>query len=124
MLRGPRSHGRAFVTSELTLAEVLTSSDRANPLPLSRRQEFLNAIVWNPTVQLMPVTRDVLFKSAELRRTTNHKLPDAIHCATAALSGCEFLISNDLKMQRLPPGITWLGVNETALDTLFGTRDV
>jgi predicted nucleic acid-binding protein len=63
----------------------------------------------------MPVSRDVLYESVDLR--TAHKsvhgrkleLPDAIHLATAIKKGCRYFISADegirapLDMKRLSP---------------------
>jgi predicted nucleic acid-binding protein len=52
-------------------------------------------------VELIPITVPILRTAAKLRAEQNLKTPDAIHAATAALSNCDFLISNDEGFRRL-----------------------
>lgn len=112
-----------FVTSELSLAEVLAPAPEGVRRASSYRRKYLSLIVWNRSVDLIPVTRDILYETAEVRRFTRHKLPDAIHCATAVMTGCKYLVSGDRKMQRLPQGMTWLDVDDVAVETLLGATD-
>lgn len=81
------------ITSELTLAECLVK-----PLQLGRddlHALYLVALRDRPTFTIWPVDRAVLVASASLRTRTNLRLADAIHAATAEISGCESIISND-----------------------------
>jgi predicted nucleic acid-binding protein len=81
------------VTSELTLAEVLVKPLRdQNQAGVAAYQAFLTP---TPVLQLVPVSRDVLEEAARLRATTNLRLPDAIHLATARLAGCDSFLTND-----------------------------
>ena len=59
----------------------------------------------------MPVSRDVLVAAARLRAETNMKLPDAIHAATAQLTGCTQFLTNDTHIKALP-GLIILSLTE------------
>jgi predicted nucleic acid-binding protein len=91
------------VTSELPLAEVLVKplSDR-NP---EREAAYHGALRPSACLHLMPVTRDVLVVAARLRAEQGLKLPDAIHAATAQLTGCQQFLTNDSRFKTLP-GLT------------------
>ncbi len=85
------------VTSVLTLAELLV-------IPLRRGDAVLEAgyrrrIVSGPALTVLDVGRDVLVRAASIRAGTSRiKLPDAIHVATAQLSACDVLLTNDAKI--------------------------
>ncbi len=87
-----------IVTSELTLLEVLV-------LPIRRNDEELidtyDDIFTDSVIDLHPISRLVLREAARLRATQNFKTPDAIHAATASLSNCDHLVSNDNDFRRL-----------------------
>jgi predicted nucleic acid-binding protein len=86
--------GRRFLTSEMTLAELLV-------LPLRNEDSarvtlYSTMIGANNWLDVQPVAREVLVRSAGLRAAVpSRKLPDAIHLATAILSGCTHLLSQD-----------------------------
>lgn len=108
-----RSRPGAGVTSELTLAEVLAESERPRVPELKRA--YLDLMVWSNFIDLVPVSRDVLYDSVDLRaihrRTHSRKLdlPDAIHLTTAIKRNCRYFISGDegisppSEMKRLSP---------------------
>jgi len=50
--------------------------------------------------QLLDVSNDVLEKATELRAAYNFKTPDAIHLATAILSGCPSFLTGDKSLAR------------------------
>jgi predicted nucleic acid-binding protein len=52
-------------------------------------------------IVVMPVSRDVLIEAANVRARHKIKLPDAIHFATAQLSGCSSFITNDQRLASL-----------------------
>lgn len=84
------------VSSELTLFETLI-------VPLRLRREDLIAdfqSIWTRArATLLPITRDILLRAAELRALNPAlRTPDAIHCATAEAVGCAMLITNDRRM--------------------------
>ena len=87
-----RGDARA-VTSEITLAEVLVHPLRAGDA--EREAAFSRSVRTRGGLVVAPVSRAVLVEAARLRATTRMKLPDAIHAATARLSGCTVLLTND-----------------------------
>jgi predicted nucleic acid-binding protein len=105
LLEAFRIHRRAAVTSELTLAEVLAESNRPRG-PILKRA-YLDFIVWSGVIDLVPVSRDILYESVDLRAV--HKsahgrkldLPDAIHLTTAIQRRCRYFVTADEKIS--PP---------------------
>lgn len=88
----------SVVTSELTLLEVLVK-----PISLGRQLliDAYDKLLLKSDVRLLPIDSAILREAARLRATQNFKTPDAIHAATASLSNCGYLISNDLTFRRL-----------------------
>jgi predicted nucleic acid-binding protein len=94
-----RAHPGAGVTSELTLAKVLAGSEVPHSPPIKRA--YLDLIVWSKFLDLVPISRDILYGSADLRfahretRGKKLKLPDAIHLVTAIQRRCQYFASAD-----------------------------
>ena len=89
-----------LLTSEFTLAEVLVMPYRTNDTEL--RSVYEDFLASDEFLTVVPVTRPVLKESAAVRAALGAKGPDAIHVATAVLSGCKVFVSSD---QRVPvPG--------------------
>jgi predicted nucleic acid-binding protein len=115
-----RTHPGAGVTSELTLAEVLAGPELPHS-PLVRRT-YLELIVFSKFLDLVPISRESLCESADLRfahRETHGKklkLADAIHLVTAIRSKCRYFVSADkginppLGMKRVEPDAN--GINQ------------
>jgi predicted nucleic acid-binding protein len=89
------------VLSALALAEVLVPEYRRSP---ERAQGLRRAIVSLPNVEVVPVSTAVADAAARLRARHALATPDAIHLATATLSGAEWVISNDHRLRRIEPG--------------------
>ena len=93
------------ITSELTLAEVLAPPDRKDALPLHvKRRLYLDLLVWSRFIDLKPVSRDVLYETADLRNVAKMKLPDAIHLVTAIQNKCRYFVSKDRRL-KIPRGM-------------------
>lgn len=108
---------RRLVTSELTLAEVLAPGKRGRRSADTKRS-YLELIVWSRTVDLKPVTREVLMETTKLREVARLKLIDAIHLATAILSGCRFLVSRDEDFREVPAGMERLSASDLSFSRL------
>jgi predicted nucleic acid-binding protein len=89
------------VTSELTLAEVLVKPIRdRNPALADIYRARMRT---GRTLEVLPVTRDVLERAAALRaEQVSLKLPDAIHAATALIARCDLFVTNDFRFSSVP----------------------
>ncbi|HSP26634.1 MAG TPA: PIN domain-containing protein [Saliniramus sp.] len=97
------------VTSEVALAEVLVKPMKdddsriiADYDALFQDDEFL---------EVVPVTREVLRRSAASRASIGNKGMDAIHVATAEVAECAIFLSSDLRL-RLPQTLTRLRLDQ------------
>jgi predicted nucleic acid-binding protein len=96
-------------TSELTLAEVLVDPIRLEDQQRARiYEDMLAPGGW---VEMVPVDRQILRRSADIRATIGNKLPDAIHVATAAVQSCNVFLSSDKRL-RLPREVTQVALDE------------
>lgn len=108
------------VTSEITFAETLAPPVRSDALPLHlKRRAYLDLLLWSRFVALVPVSRDVLIETADLRGTRRMKLPDAIHLVTAIRSQRHFIVSSDTDFDRLPEGMARIEPNEEGIGELL-----
>jgi predicted nucleic acid-binding protein len=80
------------VTCELSLMESLVGPIKT--ADAGRRQEFED-FFQKSGVRLEPISTAILRRAAELRATTRLRTPDAIHAATALLTGCALFLTND-----------------------------
>ena len=88
------------VTSELTLAEVLVRPFIDGNT--QRQTAYQQALQSSDVLEVVPVSRDVLIEAARLRSVANLRLPDAIHGATARLTGCGTFLTNDRRLLTIP----------------------
>jgi predicted nucleic acid-binding protein len=97
------------VTSELALAECLVKPMvEHNQAAAAAFQEFFTD---GGTLAVVPISREILIRAAELRANTRMPLPDAIHVATAEITACTIFISGDRRI-KVPAGIRlakWIG---------------
>jgi predicted nucleic acid-binding protein len=97
------------VTSELTLAEVLTVPYRLGAHDMVARYESL--LSSESPIQVAPVDRDILRDAARVRANSALKLADAIHVATATHFECDFFFTQDAPLGRsLLPTPRWLSL--------------
>lgn len=91
-----------LVGSELLLLETLVKPLREGSDLLS---DTFRQLLTNTTFELLPITRAVLERAAQLRAKNNIGSADAIHAATSILAGCTAFLSNDrgyLRVHELP----------------------
>ena len=101
------------VSSHLTLAECLVKPMReSNEQAIEAVLQFLEN---QEHVELLPVSRDILVKAAEIRAVSGTKLPDAIHLASAVAAGCQTFLSDD-KGIRMPASVARIGFAELNFD--------
>jgi predicted nucleic acid-binding protein len=107
-----RPGGVEVVSSELVLLETLVGPLKAGDSALATAYELL---FQQPGTRLLPVTRPVLREAARLRAALPAlRTPDALHAATALLSGCSAFVTNDPGFRRVP------GLSVTVLKDLTG----
>jgi predicted nucleic acid-binding protein len=115
-----RSRPGVGVTSEITLAEVLSPPRRPNALPHQiKRGIYLDLLVNARFIELEPVTRDILIDSADLRELLPLKLVDAVHLVTSRRLGCSHFVSCDADFRRMPQGVTYTGTDQASLSPLL-----
>jgi predicted nucleic acid-binding protein len=115
-----RRRPKSAVTSELTLGEVLAPPRRKDALELHvKRRIYLDLIVWSGFIELVPVGRDLLIETADLRRVSRHKLPDAVHVVSAIRSRCTYFLSNDVDGKRVPVHMQWVRPDEQGVAVLL-----
>lgn len=105
------ANGTRVVTSDLTLAEVLTRPVRERSVEIIAIYEEL--LSGGDLVESIAIDRTVLRKSAETRAWLGGKLPDSIHVATAVLAGCSVIVSSDRRL-RMPAGLTRVTTSDLA----------
>ena len=88
------------VTSHLTLAETLVQPFMTNDR--ARQALYEQAIRPRPALHVADVDRTILIEAARLRAATRLKLPDAVHAATARLTRCRTLLTNDTRFRTVP----------------------
>lgn len=93
-----------FVTSALTLAEVLVHPLRENRQGVAALyRRMLSGEAWLSVIGISP---DILEHAAALRAARRSlKLPDAIHVATAMQAGCSHFLTQDEGIQTGEPAL-------------------
>lgn len=105
------------ISSQFTLAECLVKPMREGSK--DDIEAVLQFLENQEHVELLPVSRDILVKAAEIRAVARIKLPDAIHLATAVAAQCRIFLSDDRGI-RMPGHIARIGFTELSFDSLKG----
>jgi len=115
-----RANKNVALTSELTLAEVLAPPSRPDALPLHiKRRVYLDLLSWSSLVSPVPVTRDILIETADLRAVAGMKLPDAIRLVSAIRGRCCYFVSSDTDFSKLPQGMKLIRPDAVGIDGLL-----
>ena len=102
--------GIVVLTSELTVLESLVGPLRGNNPQLTAR--FRRLLFQSANLRLIPVSRAILERAAQLRaQTPALKTPDAIHAATALEAGALTFITNDTQFRQVP-GLNVVGPHD------------
>lgn len=87
------------VTSELTLAELLVKPFQRNDIHGEAKCRSL--VRHRPGLSVAPVGSETLVEAARLRAATGLRFPDAIHFATATVTGCHVFLTNDHRFRTI-----------------------
>jgi predicted nucleic acid-binding protein len=86
-------------SSDLSLLETLVGPIRLRNAALEARYDRL----FTDGVRLLPIDHIVLRRAASMRADIpGLRTPDAIHAATAIVSGCALFLTNDAGFRRIP----------------------
>ena len=86
------------VTSELSLAETLVKPMADGNSVL--QEIYKSVIQTSDALTVVPISREILLCAAQIR-AKSLRLPDAIHLATAQVSGCHIFLTNDKRLKRM-----------------------
>jgi predicted nucleic acid-binding protein len=89
--------GIVLVASDLTRMECRVKPLRDGDTDLLKDYDefFQNAVA-----EIIPLTREVIDRATEIRARYGFRTPDAIHLATAVVSGCDAFLTNDHRLDR------------------------
>ena len=93
------------VTSALTLLETLVIPYRSGDRDLAARYETI--LTNGRGLTLVPIDPPLLRLAAEIRAATSVRMADALQLASAMITGCTVLLTNDRRLPALP-GLTVL----------------
>jgi predicted nucleic acid-binding protein len=86
------------ISSDLVLMETLVGPLKSGDTALVNAYEQL---FQQAQTRLLPITHPILREAARLRATTKLRTPDALHAATALLSGCVLFVTNDVGFRNI-----------------------
>jgi predicted nucleic acid-binding protein len=89
-----------FITSALTLLEVLVVPYRTGDQPLAERYESI--LTRSRGVHIVDISRHCLRAAAQLRAKTGMKTPDSLQLAAALATGCSAFLTNDRQLPTVP----------------------
>ncbi len=89
----------SLVVSPVTLAECLVVPLRQNRVEL--QQAFVDLLVHSGNTTCVLIDAATAMRAAEFRARHNLALPDALQAATALVSGCDALLTNDPALKRV-----------------------
>lgn len=95
------------IASVVTEAELLVGALRAGP----REAALVGQLFDGPAVRVVPVSRQVARRAAELRRARSGMV-DAIVAATALEEGCTALVGNDRALRRLEGVLSYVHLED------------
>lgn len=89
--------GFSFVTSSVTLLEVLVKPLREGQIAIA--QQYRDILTTAPGMELFDVTSAIAEGAAQLRAKYNLRTPDAIPLATCIELGADYFLTNDNRLK-------------------------
>lgn len=88
-----------FITSSMTLLEVLVKPLREGELMLADR--YKNILTTAAGIEIIEINNVLSVKAAELRAKYNLRTPDAIQIATAIENNAAYFLTNDIRIKQV-----------------------
>jgi predicted nucleic acid-binding protein len=88
-----------FITSTITLLEVLVKPLKEGELNLAER--YQDILTKAQSIEIFDVTNSISVKAAELRAKYNLRTPDAIQVATAIENNAAYFFTNDMRLKSI-----------------------
>lgn len=85
------------VSSVLTLTEVLVAPIRAGAHQVAQR--YRTILMNRETCTLVAISENIAIEAASIRARYRINTPDALHIASAIVSGCDAFLTNDHKLR-------------------------
>lgn len=101
--------GFSFVTSTITLLEVLVKPLREGQMTVAK--QYREILTTAPGIELFDVTSSIAEQAARLRARYNLRTPDAIQLATSIEIGADYFLTNDNRL-KIVNETTIVGVDE------------
>lgn len=95
-----------IITSVISVSECLTKPIRENDTKLITIYERFFEQTQNMNV--VDISFSIARKSADLRAQYGLRTPDALHIATAIISGCQAFLTNDIALKRINELKVWV----------------
>ena len=101
------------VTSVITLTEVLVMPIQTGHVQY--QQEYREMLLNTAHITTISVSSAIADRAASLRVQYGLRIPDALHVATAVISGCDAFLTNDFGLKRVQD-VRVLVLDELELD--------
>lgn len=89
--------GFSFVTSSLTLLEVLVKPFREGQKAIA--EQYRDILTTAPGIELLDITSAIAEQAAQLRAKYSLRTPDAIQLATCIELGADYFLTNDNRLK-------------------------
>jgi predicted nucleic acid-binding protein len=86
-----------FITSSITLLEVLVKPMRENQLKIV--EQYKKILSDAPGIEIFEISNIIAIKAAELRAKYNLRTPDALQIATAIENNADYFLTNDMRLK-------------------------
>ena len=90
-------HNCKFVTSVITLSEVLVMPFRVGKLQLV--EQYMEILTMSENIEIFDINIEIAKESAKIRADYSIKTPDAIQLATAKYSVVDYFLTNDFPLK-------------------------
>lgn len=88
-----------FLTSVVTLLEVLVQPMRQNEMRLA--EQYQDILCNSPSLHIFDLSVEIATEAARLRGKYGLKTPDAIQVATALFGSADYFLTNDIRLKAI-----------------------